>query len=104
MRRTDRNHTEIAKAFRDLGCTVADTSMVGDGFGDIVVGVQGVNLIIEIKDPLQNAARRKPRRAARGWGWCSKEFHVAWRGQITVIETPAQAVTLVSNVRSGLAT
>jgi hypothetical protein len=48
-RRTDANHSEIVKAFRDLGCSVFDTSRVAGGFPDIIVGRNGVTVLVEIK-------------------------------------------------------
>lgn len=48
-RRTDANHAEIVKAFRDLGCSVFDTSRVAGGFPDIIVGRNGVTVLVEIK-------------------------------------------------------
>ncbi len=42
-KRTDKNHAEIVKLFRQLGAAVADTSACGGGFPDIVI--QYVNRI-----------------------------------------------------------
>ncbi len=36
-RKTDDNHKEIVKLFRQLGAAVADTSACGNGFPDLVV-------------------------------------------------------------------
>jgi len=52
--RTDTNQTEIVEAFRSLGCSVHITSNVSHGFPDIVVGVCGLNLLVEIKDGQQD--------------------------------------------------
>lgn len=48
-RRTDANHADIVKAFRDLGCSVFDTSRVAGGFPDILVGKNGITVLVEIK-------------------------------------------------------
>ena len=48
--RTDANQPQVVKALRDAGATVAITSMVGDGFPDLVVGFRGETLLIEVKD------------------------------------------------------
>jgi len=48
-RRTDSNHAWIVKAFRDLGCSVFDTSRVAGGFPDILVGKNGITVLVEIK-------------------------------------------------------
>jgi len=47
--RTDENHAEVAKAFAALGYSVQDTSKVGGGFPDLVVGRYGVTWLVEIK-------------------------------------------------------
>lgn len=48
-RRTDANHSEIVKAFRELGCSVFDSSRVAGGFPDIIVGKNGITVLVEIK-------------------------------------------------------
>jgi len=48
-RRTDANHSEIVKAFREFGCSVFDTSRVAGGFPDIIVGKNGITVLVEIK-------------------------------------------------------
>lgn len=45
----DKNQPEIVKAFRDRGCYVAHTHNAGAGFPDIVVGCNGVTVLVEIK-------------------------------------------------------
>lgn len=48
-RRTDANHKAIAAAYRELGCSVADTSGVGGGFPDLVIGCNHLTDLVEIK-------------------------------------------------------
>ena len=48
-RKTDANHSEIVKAFRDMGCSVFDSSRVAGGFPDIIVGRNGITVLVEIK-------------------------------------------------------
>lgn len=48
-RRTDANHSQIVKAFRDLGCSVFDTSRIGQGFPDLVIGKRGITVLVEVK-------------------------------------------------------
>lgn len=45
----DKNQPEIVKAFRARGCSVAHTHNAGAGFPDIVVGCNGVTVLVEIK-------------------------------------------------------
>ncbi len=48
-KRTDNNHSEIVKTFRQLGCSVFDTSRVAGGFPDLVVGKHKITCLVEIK-------------------------------------------------------
>lgn len=48
--RVDKNQKEIIEALRKAGRSVFDTSGVGFGFPDIVVGRDGKTFLIEIKD------------------------------------------------------
>ena len=57
--RVDGNQTHIVGIFRKLGATVAHTHMIGQGFPDIVVGYDGLNHLVEIKDPRMPPSKRK---------------------------------------------
>ena len=75
--RTDDNHKEIRDTFRDLHCSVADTSGAGDGFPDIVVGLRNnhgecINLMVEIKDGSKPPSKRKLTKA-------QVDFHRDWK-------------------------
>ena len=48
-RKVDANHAMLVKALRDLGCSVFDSSRVGAGFPDAVVGKNGKTLLCEFK-------------------------------------------------------
>jgi Holliday junction resolvase len=48
-KRVDSNQKEIVKAFKDLGCSVFDTSRVGQGFPDLLVGRNKKTVLVEIK-------------------------------------------------------
>ena len=59
--RVDANQPEIVRTFRDLGCSVAITSNVRDGFPDIVMGIHGINVLVEIKDGSKVPSKRDRR-------------------------------------------
>ena len=90
--RTDDNHSEIAHVFRQLGCTVVSLAPLGNGCGDLLVGVSGINLLVEVKDGSQPPSRRRLTRD-------EKAFHELWSGQICVIESLTDAVDLVRAAR-----
>lgn len=87
--KTDANQKEIVKVFRSLGATVAVTSKAGKGFPDLVVGVRGINYLVEVKDGSKTPSQRKltPDQVI---------FHGEWKGQICIVETVDDAVALLS--------
>jgi hypothetical protein len=87
----DRNQPEIVKALRAIGCTVAITSAVGQGFPDLVVARSRRNWLIEVKD-----GRLPP--SARELTADQVEFHARWAGQIDVINSVDEAITLVTEL------
>lgn len=90
--RTDGNQTEIVKVFRSMGCSVAITSGLGGGFPDIVVGVCGVNLLIEIKDGSAPASQQKLTSD-------EKEWHNGWKGIVHIVSSEDDAIGLINNIR-----
>jgi hypothetical protein len=48
-KRVDSNQKEIVKVFKDLGCSVFDTSRIGQGFPDLVIGKNQITVLVEIK-------------------------------------------------------
>lgn len=86
--RVDGNHAEIVQALRAAGCTVLHLHQVGAGCPDALVGIDGRNLLLEIKDGSKPPSRRAltPDEAA---------FHASWRGQIAVVSTVDEALATV---------
>lgn len=76
----DRNHAEIVKRFRDLGCSVLDLGSVGGGCPDILVGYGGINALVEIKD-----GSKPP--SARTLTSDQVDFFASWRGDVIVVAT-----------------
>ena len=87
--RVDSNQTEIVKAFRRLGASVAHTHTLGNGFPDVVVGVRGVNYLVEIKDGSKPPSQRKLTQD-------EQEFRGAWRGQYVVIESIDDVIQFIN--------
>jgi hypothetical protein len=86
--RVDGNHGDVVKALRDAGIGAVSTASVGDGFGDVVAGFRGVNVLLEVKDGDKEPSKRRLTAAERA-------FHDTWPGQIAVVETPEAAVVAV---------
>ncbi len=78
--RTDDNQQLIVKQLRQLGCSVAITSMIGKGFPDFIVGYQNKNWMIELKE-----GKRKP--SEKGLTMDEAKFFTAWKGQVDKCES-----------------
>jgi hypothetical protein len=68
---------------------VADTSRVGDGWPDIVVGFRGKNWLLEIKDGSKPPSKRKLTAE-------QEQFVAYWRGQWACVKSEAEAIELVT--------
>lgn len=87
-KRIDTNQNLIVKQLRRCGVSVAITSMVGNGFVDIVCGWKGRNYLFELKDGNKTASRKQLTPD-------EKEFHDAWRGQINKAESFDEIATII---------
>lgn len=58
-KRVDANHAAIREALRKAGWTVEDTSRVGGGFADLLIGKHGRLLMVEVKDGTKPPSARK---------------------------------------------
>lgn len=86
-RKVDANQAEIIAAFRALGCAVHDCSGVGNGFPDLVVGLVGVNLLVECKTDAGTLTPDQER------------FSQEWRGSMHVVRSADEARELVTRTR-----
>ncbi len=66
----DQGQQDIVDLVRDLPATVVNTTIVGDGFVDLVVGFQALTILAEIKKP-----GAKPKRQDN-----QEDFARTWRG------------------------
>ena len=100
--RTDHNQGEIIKAFEALGCSVFDLSNVGCGLCDLLVGLVGINLLVEIKKP-KGTGKAKIRTQFGVYKGkltpAQTDFFKTWKGQKSVITTQAEAIHLVAATR-----
>ncbi len=65
-----------------------NTSALGCGFPDIVVGFRGVNVMLEVKDG-DNVPSKRALTADE------VKFHESWAGQVSVVNSPEEAVIAV---------
>ena len=92
-RRTDINQQAIVTALRQWGASVAVTSAIGGGFPDLVVGVNGVNVLLEVKRPHPPSAGALTDDEDR--------WHAGWQGQVAVVRSPEHAISVCENVLAG---
>lgn len=92
--RKDGNHTELARHFEALGCSVVELPHAGvAGFPDLVCGVVGVNHLVELKNPETAYGRA-------GLSSTQRIFNRDWRGAPMVAVSSVDEVTaLVTNWR-----
>ena len=86
--RTDDNQQLIVKQLRQLGCSVAITSMLGKGFPDFVVGYQNKNFLIELKDSAKYKSQKQLTTD-------EVKFFESWKGQVTKCETLNEICTII---------
>lgn len=85
--KVDRNQPEIVAGLRKLGCSVLITSQLKGCF-DILVGRDGFNIAIEIKDGDKPASQRK---LTEG----EQKFMDGWRGNYAVANDLQEAIKIV---------
>lgn len=85
----DGNHTTLRRLFEQLGCSTAETHMVGGGFQDIVVGCARQNLLVEVKMPGHEGDLTP----------AQELFHATWKGAIEVVSSQDDVVALVTRTR-----
>lgn len=86
--KVDDNQAEIVQALRRIGC---DVEIIG-GPVDLLVGYRAHNFLIECKMP--GRENRKDQQHQRDW-------MKNWRGQVRVVNTPEEAIELVTRAYRG---
>lgn len=89
--RRDANQSEIVKALRAAGASVTETHQLGSGFPDIVVGYQGTNFLIEIK----NGRAAKLTEPERRW-------HDDWLGTVDIVRDAEEALMVIGALEDAL--
>lgn len=90
--KVDDNQAEVVDGLRQMGCTVQILSAVGKGCPDLLVGVAGINLLMEVKDGSkpESATRLTPDQV---------KWHGEWRGQVHVVKSLEHAIRIINYVR-----
>ena len=75
------NQAAIVQYAIALGFTVLDLADMGQGVPDLLLGMDGVNVLVEVKDGSQPPSRRQLTPDEQAW-------HAAWRGGVYIVERP----------------
>jgi hypothetical protein len=92
--RTDGNQSGIVSQLRQVGAKVQSLASVGNGCPDLLVGWQGRNILMEIKDGTKPPSERKLTVQEELW-------HKDWseRGQVAVVNNFDDALKLLNGRR-----
>ena len=89
--RIDSNHSAVVKALRACGCSVQSLASLGHGVVDLLVGRNGVNFLMEIKDGSKSPSQRKLTPDELEW-------IAAWKGKAHVVHSVEEAIKVVNNL------
>jgi hypothetical protein len=90
-KRVDANQSAIVRDLRKAGCSVEILSMVGKGVPDLLVGRQGQNYLLEVKDGEKVASKRRLTPDEEEW-------HDSWRGAVSIVANIEEALAVVGLV------
>lgn len=84
----DANQEEIVRLLRACGCSVQSLASVGNGCPDLLVGRQGQNWLLEVKDGGRKPSEQRLTPLQALW-------HEAWRGQVVTVRSRDEVVRLL---------
>jgi hypothetical protein len=79
-KRIDFNQREIVTGMRSNGLSVQHLHEVGKGCPDLLIGFNGINYLVEIKDGSKPLSKQKLTEA-------QVRFHSEWKGKISIIKS-----------------
>jgi hypothetical protein len=74
-----------------VGASVEHLSDLGGGVPDLLVGWHEINMLFECKDEARPPSERRLTLLQTYW-------HNMWRGQVTIVESPDQAVAIAEEL------
>lgn len=87
--RTDSNQQEIVRALRSAGCSVQPIHQLGRGVPDLLVGFEGRNYLLELKNGSKVPSKRRLTEDEQKW-------HEQWQGQVTIVNSVEEAIALLN--------
>lgn len=87
-KKVDVNQMEIVATLRKIGATVQSLATVGNGCPDLLVGFQGKNYLMEVKDGDKVPSAKKLTEDQVKW-------HKDWFGTVHVVESSKDAIAVL---------
>jgi hypothetical protein len=88
-KRSDSNQTKIVAELRKIGATVQFLTNVGSGVPDLLVGYNGINYLLEIKNLTTTYGKK-------GLNEKQIKWHTNWSGQVAVISSLDEALATLN--------
>lgn len=86
--KTDENQKLIVQALRKAGASVQSLAAVGKGCPDLLVGYNGINYLMEVKDGNKVPSARKLTIDQEHW-------HSVWTGAVHIVKTEDEALKIL---------
>ena len=90
-KKVDANQPAIVAAFRRMGATVQHLHTLGKGAPDLLIGINGVNGLVEVKDGEKPPSKRRLTGDEQDW-------HDGWKGQVCIVESIDDAARFVGKL------
>jgi Holliday junction resolvase len=87
--KTDSNQTEVVSALRQAGASVQSLAATGKGVPDLLVGYQGINYLMEVKDGNKVPSAQKLSIDQEHW-------HSVWRGTVHIVKSIDEALKILN--------
>jgi hypothetical protein len=94
--RKDENHNDIRDIFIAAGASVHDTSQLGKGFPDLVIGICGFNILVEVKDGDKVPSKQKLTED-------EFKFFDRWKGWTAVVRNDQDALNIIKQAKQAKA-
>jgi hypothetical protein len=87
-KKVDLNQMEIVATLRKIGATVQSLATVGNGCPDLLVGFQGINYLMEVKDgdKVPSAQKLTPDQV---------KWHIEWCGEVHIVRSVDDAFQIL---------
>ena len=86
----DDNQKAIVNVLRQIGASVQSLAATGKGCPDLLVGYQGINYLMEIKDGDKMLSKQKLTIDQEHW-------HTLWRGSVHIVKSVDEALKILQD-------